>query len=87
MTKWILLLISILLLLLMSIFIMMGPSEAIMDGFVKDGLIPRIVSWLCLILGVYGIARRRFSPLMMMFFFAIAFFFTYIGQFMIKELY
>jgi hypothetical protein len=53
----------------------------------EEGLLPRAVSWVCLLLGIYGLARRRFSPFLMLLFFTCAFFFTYVAPFLIKELY
>lgn len=56
--------------------------------FIKDNkLIPRTIAWASLILGLYGIARRRFSPAMTIFLFFIAFFFAYLGRFFFKGMY
>lgn len=87
MTKWILLLVSLGLVLLMCAFMLAGPSVASIDDLISKGLLPRLVAWICLILGVYGMARRRFSPMMMFLLFAFAFFFTYLGQFFFMEIY
>jgi Ca2+/Na+ antiporter len=61
------------------------PTE--IQSFVRAGYIPKIISWACLILCVYGLARRRFSPLLMFLFYFCAFFFTYLGQYIIKGIY
>lgn len=50
-------------------------------------LLPRILAWGFLLLGLYGIARRRFSMTTTMVLFALAFFFAYLGRFLFKELY
>lgn len=50
-------------------------------------LLPRFIAWFCLLLGVYGIARRRFSMGITIFLFLIAFFFAYLGKFIFKNLY
>lgn len=87
MTKWILLLIALGLILVMCFFILAGPSIVSVDEIIENGFLPRAIAWICLLLGVYGMARRRFSPMMMMLLFGFAFFFTYLGQFIFKGIY
>lgn len=87
MIKWILLVISVVLLSLMAFLVLGDRANEFMDIIVKDGFLPRAISWICLLLGVYGMARRRFSPTMMLMLFSVALFFTYIGPFIFKELY
>lgn len=53
----------------------------------NNKLIPRIIAWTSLIFGLYGIARRRFSPTITVFFFFIAFFFAYLGRFFFRSMY
>lgn len=53
----------------------------------NNKLIPRAIAWTFLLLGLYGIARRRFSPSVIVFFFFIAFFFAYLGRFFFKGMY
>lgn len=69
------------------VFIVAGMSTAEMNILAKGGYLPRVIAWACMLLSVYGLARRRFSPLLMMLFYASAFFFTYLGQFIIKGVY
>ncbi len=47
-----------------------------------EGLMPRIVSWSCLIYGSYGLARGRISDIVALAFFAAAMFFAYAGPYM-----
>ena len=64
MLKGIIISISLVLILGIVYFIAhITPAE--INSFVKAGYIPRVISWACLILCVYGLARRRFSPLLM----------------------
>lgn len=72
---------------LIIVFIVSGMSPYEMNIIAKDGYLPRAISWACVILSVYGLARRRFSPLLMLMFYACAFFFTYLGQFILKGIY
>ncbi len=46
---------------------------------IGKGVLPRIISWFCLLVGAYGFARSRFSYVVSLLFFSIAFFFAYIG--------
>lgn len=87
MLKWVLILLSLVMVGFMCLFILGGPDANLMEKIIKSGFLPRAISWICLILGVYGLARRRFSPMMMFMLFAFAFFFTYLGQFILKEMY
>lgn len=87
MFKWVVMIIALLGLTVMFLFILGGPNTNAIDSLVKSGLIPRIAAWICLLLGVYGVARRRFSPVLMFLFFFVAFFFTYLGQFVMKGIY
>ena len=86
MVKGILLGVAMLALLLM-VFYLSGESASVLDSMARGGYLPRAAAWACLILSVYGMARRRFSPLLMLLFYAGAFFFTYLGQFFLKGLY
>jgi hypothetical protein len=81
------LLISGLVAVLLGVFYVSGLPAEDLDIISNGGLLPRAVSWVCLLLGVYGLARRRFSPFLMLLFFTCAFFFTYIAPFIIKGLY
>ncbi len=58
-------------------YIVVRPSEV--DTLLKQGVLPRLISWSCLIVGSYGLARGRFSFIVTVMFFAISFFFAYIG--------
>jgi hypothetical protein len=46
---------------------------------IGKGVFPRLIAWSCLIFGAYGFARSRFSYMVSILFFSIAFFFAYIG--------
>ena len=46
-----------------------------------NGLMPRIVSWSCLIYGSYGLARGRISDVVALMFFMLAMFFAYAGPY------
>lgn len=72
---------------LVIVFIVAGMSPREMNILAKEGYLPRAIAWACMLLSVYGMARRRFSPMLMMMFYACAFFFTYLGQFFIKGVY
>mgnify|MGYP001251303917 FL=1 len=50
-------------------------------------LIPKIISWGTLIMGIYGIIRRRFSINITTIFFLISFFFAYFGHHIFKLIY
>lgn len=53
----------------------------------SNKLFPRIIAWVSLLLGIYGIASRRFAVSTAVFLFAVAFFFAYIGRFIFKNMY
>ncbi len=72
---------------MLIVFIIAGMTPSEINLISAGGYLPRAIAWSCMLLSVYGLARRRFSPLMMMFFYACAFFFTYIGQFIFKGIY
>ncbi|MEM3793343.1 MAG: hypothetical protein QXS76_00390 [Candidatus Bathyarchaeia archaeon] len=50
-------------------------------------LMPRAIAWTCLLLSLYGIARRRFSPVILTFLLGTAFFFAYLGRFIFRSMY
>ncbi len=70
------------------LFYKLLQSPDVFWSYIKGNkLIPRVIAWSCLILGLYGIARRRFSPTVTAILFGIAFFFAYLGKFFFKSLY
>jgi len=69
------------------LYMLTKQPEVFWDRIVYSGFIPRVISWMCLIGSVYGLARRRFSPLVVAMFMIISFFFAYIGYFLIPEIY
>ncbi len=69
------------------LYMLTKQPEVFWDRIVYSGFIPRVISWFCLIGAVYGLARRRFSPLVVIMFMSLSFFFAYIGYFLIPEIY
>lgn len=53
----------------------------IVHKMLGDGIMPRILSWGCLIYGSYGLARARVSVTVAMIFFMAAMFFAYAGPY------
>jgi len=79
--------ITFLVFLLYVLYMLTKQPMSFWDKIVYSGFIPRVVAWVFLISAVYGLSRRRFSPLVVFFFFMISFFFAYIGKFLIPEIY
>jgi len=73
--------------LVVVLYLLTKQPQGFWDKIVYSGFIPRVIAWVFLIGGVYGLSRRRFSPIIVIFFFSLAFFFAYIGKFIIPEIY
>lgn len=61
----------------LAVYIVIKPSEV--DTLLEQGVLPRLISWVCLIVGSYGLARGRFSFMITTILFAVSFFFAYLG--------
>lgn len=68
-------------------YLLISSPDSFWQYTTRNKLLPRFIAWFCLILGVYGVARRRFSMMITIFLFMVAFFFAYLGKFIFKNMY
>jgi|YelNatPaOPRAMG01_1025707.scaffolds.fasta_scaffold23170_4 hypothetical protein len=76
-----------LLVLTLTLYILIEQPFSFWNKVVYSGFIPRVIAWTSLVTAVYGLSRRRFSPLIVIFFFVIAFFFAYVGVYLLPDIY
>lgn len=67
--------------------LLIGDPHKFWEFVSTNKILPRFIAWSCLLVGLYGIARRRFSLQVTMLLFAVAFFFAYLGKFVFKGMY
>jgi hypothetical protein len=73
--------------LVVVLYLLTKQPQEFWNKIIYSGFIPRGIAWTFLLSGVYGLSRRRFSMSIVIFFFSLAFFFAYIGKFIIPEIY